>query len=181
MEILTNCEVQEKYEVQALDFLKATNTEMTVEFIENGKHFDDDKHNRDIYKVTFKRGNRKFSVRYGQSLINSAKIVDTVTGNEYTTDGGSLKGNTRITDMERYRSSLGRQLKDVKGTPPTAYDVLTCLEKYGYEDFEEFCSESGYDTNNSRAKKIFKAVQKEYDNVCKLWSDEEIEQLREIQ
>lgn len=175
METLTD------YNVQALDFLNATNTEMTVEFIENGKHFDDDKHNRDIYKVTFKRGNRKFSVRFGQSLANSTKIVDTVTGNEYTTDGGRLKGNLRITDMAQYRSALGRELKDVKGTPPTAYDVLTCLEKYGYEDFEDFCATFGYDTDSRRAKKIFKSVQKEYDNVCKLWSDEEIEQLREIQ
>lgn len=169
------------YNVQALDFLNATNTEMTVEFIENGKHFDDDKHNRDIYKVTFKRGNRKFSIRFGQSLINSAKIVDTVTGNEYTTDGSTLKGNLRITDMERYKSALGWQLRNVKGTPPTAYDVLTCLEKYGHEDFEDFCGEFGYDTDSRRAKKIFKSVQKEYHNVCKLWSDEEIEQLREIQ
>lgn len=175
METLTD------YNAQALDFLKATNTEMTVEFIENGKHFEDDKHNRDIYKVTFKRGNRKFSIRFGQSLINSTKIVDTVMGNEYTTDGRSLKGNTRITDMERYRSALGRQLQDVKGTSPTAYDVLTCLEKYGYEDFEDFYANLGYDTDSRKAEKIYKAVQKEYDNVCKLWSDEEIEQLREIQ
>lgn len=175
METLTN------YEVQALDFLNATNTEMTTEFIENGKHFDDDKHNRDIYKVTFKRGSRKFSFRFGQSLVNSTKIVDRVTGNEYTTDGGSLKGNTRITNMARYKEALGRELKEVKGTPPTAYDVLACLEKYGYEDFEDFCATYGYDTDSRRAEKIFKAVQKEYDNVCKLWSDEEIEQLREIQ
>lgn len=175
METLTN------YEVQALDFLKATNTEMTVEFIENGKHFEDDEHNRDIYKVTFKRGNRKFSFRFGQSLVNSTKIVDMVTGNEYTTDGGALKSNTRITDMTRCRSALGWELKEVKGTPPTAYDVLACLEKYGYEDFEDFCANCGYDTDSRRAEKIFKAVQKEYDNVCKLWSDEEIEQLREIQ
>lgn len=174
-------ETSTDYNVQALDFLNATNTKMTAEFIENGKHFDDDKHNRDIYKVTFKRGNRKFSVSFGQSLANSTKLVDVKTGNEFTMDGECLKGKLKILDVDRYRYALGRDLKEVKGTPPTAYDVLACLEKYGYEDFEDFCATFGYDTDSRRAKKIFKSVQKEYDNVCKLWSDEEIEQLREIQ
>lgn len=79
------------YNKQATDFLQSTNTEMKVEFVENGIHFDGDKDTRDIYKVTFKRGNRSFSLRFGQSLVNSAKIVDTVTGNEFTLNGGRLR------------------------------------------------------------------------------------------
>lgn len=175
METLTD------YNAKALDFLNTTNTEMTVEFIENGKHFDSDEDNRDIYKVTFKRGNRKFSVDFGQCLVNSSKIVDPVTGNEFTTNGRPLKCNLRVINMEAFKSGLGRQLKEVKGTAPTAYDVLACLEKYGYEDFKDFCDNLGYDTDSRSALKTYKAVQKEYNNVCKLWSDEEIEQLREIQ
>ena len=34
---------------------------------------------------------------------------------------------------------------------------------------------------NKTAEKTYHAVCKEYDNVCKIWSDEEIEELREIQ
>lgn len=168
------------YEKQATDFLEKTGTIMTVEFKENGKHFEDDKENRDIYNVKFKRGNRSFTIRFGQSLVNSTKIVDTVAGNEFTTNGGCLKGNLKIVDMNKYRRGLGRELKEVKGTPPTAYDVLTCLQKYDVVSFEGFCSEFGYDTDSRTARKTYKAVVKEYDNVCKIWNDAEIEQLQEI-
>lgn len=169
------------YEKQATDFLEKTGVEMDVKFKENGKHFEDDKDVRDIYNVTFKRGLRKFSVLFGQSLRNSTKIVDTATGNEFTPNGGCLKGNLKVTDMDRYRAGLGRQLKEVKGIPPTAYDVLTCLQKYGVGTFEDFCSEFGYDEDSRTAEKTYKAVVKEYDNVCKIWTDEEIEELQEIQ
>lgn len=169
-----------EYVKQAEDFLTATETKMTVEFVRNGKHFDSDKHNRDIYKVTFKRGNRSFSLEFGQSIINSTKIVDTRTGNEFTTNGGCLKGNRKVTDMNQYRSALGRELKEVKGTHPTAYDVLACLQKYEVGSFEDFCGEFGYDLDSRTAKRTYKAVRKEFANVCKLWSDKEIEILQEI-
>ena len=64
---------------------------------------------------------------------------------------------------------------------PTAYDVLACLQKYDVGTFENFCSEFGYDEDSRTAEKIYKAVCKEYLNVCKLWSDSEIEELAEIQ
>jgi hypothetical protein len=169
------------YEKQATDFLEKTGTTMTVEFKENGKHFEGDKENRDIYNVKFKRGNRSFTIQFGQSLIKSTKIVDTKTGNEFTTNGACLKGNLIIVDMDRFRSGLGRQLKEVKGTPPTAYDVITCLQKYDVGSFEDFCGDFGYDTDSRTARKTYKAVVKEYDNVCKIWTDEEIEDLQEIQ
>lgn len=169
------------YEKQVTDFLEKTGVTMSVEFKENGKHFENDKDNRDIYTVKFKRGNRSFTILFGQSLVNSTKLVDTVTGNEFTTNGRCLKGNLKIVDMDKFKRGLGRQLKEVKGTPPTAYDVLTCLEKYGYEDFQDFCDSLGYDPDSRSALKTYKAVQKEYNNVCKIWSDEEITELQEIQ
>lgn len=63
---------------------------------------------------------------------------------------------------------------------PTTYDILSCLTKYDPETFEDFCSEFGYDTDSRSAKKIYKAVVKEYDNMCKLFNDKEMEVLREI-
>lgn len=160
-----------------MDFLQSTNTEMKVEFIENGVHFDGDKDTRDIYKVTFKRGNRSFSLRFGQSITNSTKYVDKAnTGREYTLSGGALKGGYKVVNP----TYLEEYCRKVKGTPPTAYDVLACLQKYDVGTFDDFCSEFGYDEDSRSAKKTYKAVVKEYDNVCKLWADEEIEQLQEI-
>lgn len=128
------------YTKQANDFLKATKTTFKAEFIKNDFHFEGDKRSRDIYKCTFKRGNRQFSIKFGQSIVNS----------------------------------------DYGNTPPTAYDVLTCLETCEYQDFQDFCDTYGYDSDSRKAEKIYKACVKEFAKVCKLWNDEEMELLKEI-
>ncbi len=64
---------------------------------------------------------------------------------------------------------------------PTAYDVLTCLEKYEHADFDDFCDNYGYDNDSRKAKKLYLAVKKEYNNISRLFSAEEIERLQEIQ
>lgn len=117
---------------QANDFLKATKTTFKAEFIKNDYYFEGDNSTRDIYKCTFKRGNRQFSVEFGQSIANS----------------------------------------DYGNTPPTAYDVLTCLEKYEYQNFEDFCSAYGYDSDSRSAEKIYKACAKEFTKVYKDGSEE---------
>lgn len=66
-------------------------------------------------------------------------------------------------------------------TPPTAYDVLTCLQKYDVGTFENFCGEFGYDEDSRTAERTYKAVLKEYQMVCDIWTSDEIEQLAEIQ
>ena len=65
--------------------------------------------------------------------------------------------------------------------PPTAYDVLACLRKYDCGSLEDFCSEFGYDDDSRTAERVYKAICKEYENVCRIWSDEEIELMQEIQ
>ena len=67
-----------------------------------------------------------------------------------------------------------------KGEKPTNYDILSCLQKYDVGSFDDFCSEFGYDEDSRKAEKTYNAVCKEYDNVCKIWSEEEIELLQEI-
>lgn len=104
-------------------------------FLKHGKHFIDDKENRDIYKVKIKRGRRSFTVEFGQSLNNSMK--------------------------NRVR--------------PTYYDILACLQKYDIGSFDDFCSNFGYDTDSRRAERTYKAVCKEYNNMARLFNDEELE------
>lgn len=63
----------------------------------------------------------------------------------------------------------------------TRYNVLSCLTKYDPETFEYFCGEFGYDTDSRKALKVYEAVCVEWDEVCKLFTDTQIEALREIQ
>ena len=64
-------------------------------------------------------------------------------------------------------------------TPPEAYDVLACLQKYDIGSFEDFCSEFGYHkTDESMC--VYAKVCKEFEKVSNFWTEEELEQLREI-
>jgi len=82
----------------------------------------------------------------------------------------------------RYRFLFGQSLNDSDygNTPPTPYDVLACLTKYDCGDFENFCSDFGYDIDSRKAYKTYKAVLKEWKNVERLFTSERLEQLQEI-
>lgn len=60
------------------------------------------------------------------------------------------------------------------------YDVLACLTKCDPGTFENFCSEYGYDSDSRKALKTYKAVRNEWQNLCKLFTESELEQLQEI-
>ena len=64
---------------------------------------------------------------------------------------------------------------------PDEYDMLACLEKYDVGTFEDFCLEFGYDENSRSAEKIYIAVIKEYKNLTRIFTEEQMEELREIQ
>lgn len=78
-----------------------------------------------------------------------------------------------------YTFTFGQSLKD-GAEEPTMYDILTCLTKYDPGTFENFCSESGYDTDSRTAERTYKAVCKEWDGVNLLFSDI-LDELQEIQ
>lgn len=91
--------------------------------------------------------------------------------------------------LSSYTFDFGNSINAGK-EQPTAYSVLACLQKSDVGDYEEFCSEFGYDKyiesektgayiQNRLARKIYNAVCREYAAVCDLWSDE-LEQLQEI-
>ena len=67
-----------------------------------------------------------------------------------------------------------------KNTPPTSYDVLASVTKYEVGTFDDFCSEYGYDTDSRKALKTYKAVLREWKNIEKLFTAEQIEELQEI-
>lgn len=74
------------------------------------------------------------------------------------------------------------------GKKPTAYDVLARLEKYEVADnLHDFCAEFGYNEfdeytckEDKESRRIWKAVQKEYNNVVRMFSDC-LDELCEIQ
>jgi hypothetical protein len=87
---------------------------------------------------------------------------------------------TLVNKKHRFRFTFG-QAPASTGTAPRPYDVLACITKSDPGTFEDFCWEFGYDTDSRKAFKTYKAVMREWKNVEKLFTEEQLEQLREIQ
>ena len=169
----------EDYEKQGQDFLTKTGATLEVTFNRQGKYFDGDKQERDIYDITLKRWERSFTFEFGQSIVHSGRYWRY--GNP---DRGISQGKkTGIEGVYRAPGipSAGSEWDKNKGfQPPTAYSVLSCLTKYDPGSFEDFCSEFGYDTDSRSAEKTYQAVKDEYTNLCRLFSDAELELMGEI-
>lgn len=63
---------------------------------------------------------------------------------------------------------------------PTSYDVLACLTKHNCGTFDEFCDEYGYDNDSIRALNIYKACSKEYNDLQRIFTEKQMQALREI-
>jgi hypothetical protein len=174
-----------EYQQKAIKFLKSTNTQFNAEFLRFGKYFSDDKEGRDIYKITLTRGNRVYSFEFGQSINKSgeykvAKHLENKIWCEQTT-GGKKSLTANEFKKLKYIQGIERDiLKNENFSAPNEYDVLACLTKYDPGSFENFCSDFGYDVDSRKAEKIYLAVKDEYLNVTRLFNDEEIQILLEI-
>lgn len=72
---------------------------------------------------------------------------------------------------------------DNKRTELSAYDVLACIsgDVHTPETFKEFCDEFGYDTDSIKAKQTFERANRFAKRLRDFFTQEEIEQLQEIQ
>ena len=78
-----------------------------------------------------------------------------------------------------YTFTFGQSIANC-GQEPTSYDVLAGLTSYDIGTFEDFCGEFGYDIDSRTAEKTYKAVYKEYKNLCRIFTPEELRLLAEI-
>ena len=166
-----------KYLNQAVDFLRKTNSTIKIEYSKTDLYFSDDKCPRDIYNITISRGTRKYTFTFGNSIVKSKRYIYIENKNEeFGLNGYNIKGRSSCNNI----TWLTANCKLVNGTPPNEYDILSCLEKYEYNSFEDFCNELGYDTDSKKAEKIYNAVKEQYLNIISLYNDKEMELLREI-
>lgn len=78
----------------------------------------------------------------------------------------------------QYTFTFGQSIAS-GSTKPAIYDVLACLDPYSPESFEDFCDEFGYKENN-QSKRIFNACQKQAENLTRIYTPEELEELAQI-
>lgn len=80
-----------------------------------------------------------------------------------------------------YASTMSSQ----KGEFPTEYDILSCLQTYEVGDIEDFIFDFGYEIKKrgdlKRIQDTYNAVVREYQDVCRCFTEEQIQALAEIQ
>lgn len=173
------------YNKQAKDFLHKTNSTIEKYFVRYDYYFEGDKEKRDIYNITIKRGERQISFTFGQSIVNSSKLIisNSYSYNFIDNDKKIEELRKNLCDEVLTKKNLkSYQLACVVNFPkkPTDYDILACVEKYDPETFEFFCGNYGYDQDSRKAEKIYKAVKQQFLDIQLLFNDEELEILREI-
>lgn len=88
----------------------------------------------------------------------------------------------KVVPTGSYTFTFGQSIVNTeKNKRPTPYDVLSCVEKYDPESFEDFCSNYGYDTDSRSAEKTYRACKEQFLSISELYTEEELELLRDIQ
>ena len=157
--------MNDDYEKMAKDFIDKTETTFRCKFIRHGKHFANDDTERDIYAITLTRSNREYTFKFGQS-INCSGI--------YWKYGKYYAG------VSHRKIMLGDWEKNKDFSAPTEYDVLASITKNDPGSFNDFCSDFGYNNDSMIAHKTYEAVLDEFTNIQRLYTDDEIETMNEI-
>ena len=166
------------YQKQALDFLASANATMKIEFqcVDVNQNWNDNaKRNKYRFTITTPRG--KMSGDFWDSIVNTQITLMTV--QEFWEKFGY-----RFPSYYSYSSKQAR-LKDLKATAvPTPYCILSCLTKYDPGTMHEFFDEFGYEVHSVddmfSFMNTYNAVVKEYHDLCRIFTPEQMEMLREI-
>ena len=62
-----------EYQLQAENFQKTIGLKFKSSWVEYGKHFQGDKQNRHIFRITLSRNGKRFSFRFGQSIASGSQ------------------------------------------------------------------------------------------------------------
>lgn len=168
------------YIKQAEKFLKDTNTTMIIFY--DGMYspcWDNKLHCAYKIKLLNKKGEYNFT--FFDSLHNTE--IKKMSLSEYLRKYKRINNINDISynEQQKYNKELTKLKKE---SQPTYYDILACLEKYDVGTLDDFMIEFDYECKTakdiSNVLETYSAVCEEYKNLCMLFDDEEMEQLREI-
>lgn len=168
------------YEWQAKDFLESCNARISIDLVgkEPNPLWNDDKpRNKYSFVITTPKG----------------KMQGIFWDNLYRTELSSLSYDKFLEKLQR----KSRNAIIPMGTPsytkfrnmkleakPSAYDILACLEKYDVGSIDDFMHDFGYEIRSTRdftnLLNAYNAVIQEYNDLCRIFTPEQIKILREI-
>lgn len=165
------------YIKQATDFLQKAHAEMKIEYVGTAVNREwKEKEKRCLYEVTLTTPRGSMTFDFWDSISNTE--IKTMTFEAYAEKRYRVVFSS-LTQAEKMQANKELASKK-KSAVPSVYDVLACLAKYDPGTFEDFCSDYGYDEDSRTAERIYFAVQKEYTQLARLFTPEQMEELAEI-
>lgn len=168
-----------EYVKQAKDFLAKANATMRIVYVGLEKpNWDDSPHCTYDCKIKTPRG--EMVVHFYDSLHNTE--IMTMSEKEWyeKTEKRYFECADRW-DKMRVNSDRAEKKKTAR---PTAYDILACLQKYEVGSMDDFMAEFGYEIKSVKDMTNFintyNAVVKEYNDLCRIFTEEQMDELREI-
>ena len=168
-----------EYVKQAKDFLESCNATMEIKYVGLEKPNWDDKPHR-AYDCTIKTPRGEMMVHFYDSTANTEVYMplDEYYEKKYRRSYSALSYNEKV----RFQKELNAKRAEAI---PTEYDILTCLQKYDVGSMDDFMYEFGYEIKCTKDMTNFintyNAVVKEYQDICRCFTDEQIEAMQEIQ
>lgn len=166
-----------EYIKQATDFLQKTYTKMKIEYVGLAVNKEwKEKEKRCLYEITLTSPRGSMIFDFWDSIRNTE--IKTMTLETYAEKRYRRPfSNLSYSEKNQAQKELAAEKK---AAVPSVYNVLACLTKYDPGTFEDFCSEYGYDEDSRTAERIYFAVQKEYTQLTRLFTPDEMDELAEI-
>lgn len=168
-----------EYVKQAKDFLESCNATMEIKYAGLEKPNWDNQPHR-TYDCTIKTPRGTMMVHFYDSLHNTELFMDFKDYYEkkYHMQYGSLRPQELIKFQKELKALREKAI-------PTEYDILACLTKYDVGSMDDFMDEFGYEIKCTQDMTNFintyNAVVKEYNDIRRCFTEEQIEQMCEIQ
>ena len=167
----------DEYIKQATNFLQKAHTKIKIEYMGLAVNKEwKGKEKRCLYEITLTSPRDSMVFDFWDSIRNTE--IKTMTIEEYAEKRYQIPfSDLNQTEKMQAKKELAAKKK---AAVPSVYDVLACLTKYDPGTFEDFCSDYGYDEDSRTAERIYFAVQKEYAQLARLFTPNEMEELAEI-
>lgn len=166
-----------EYLQQAQDFLAKTNATMQIDFVGFASNINwKESTPRAMYQFKLTTPKGSMTDTFWDSINNTAIQQETIQSYAeklYKTPFADLTAAQKT----RAHKKLRKMKTEAR---PNAYDILAAVEKSDPGTFDDFCSEFGYNTDSRAAVRTYFAAQKEYADLARIFTAEQLEMLAEI-
>ena len=169
-----------EYQQQAKDFLTSCNATMIVEFvgIDINQNWNDNTE-RAKYRVAIRTPRGSMMLDFWDSVVNTE--MKTMSFEKFC----KMVYHCLPQDLYPMRKKAEAEWRFIKNNAvPSEYSILACLTKYDPGTMHDFFDEMGYEIESAddifSFMNTYNAVVKEYRDLCRIFTEEQMEKLREI-